>query len=258
MQGLAIDLSGKVCLVTGATAGIGRAIAVAMAQCGAAVVASGRDGERGRQLVDELGGRGLTCRFAPADLRDPTNSDMLVRQAEQWCGGVDILVNNAGIVRRGAVDKCTDEDFRETMEVNVFSVFRTSRAAVRSMKATGGGVILNIASDWGLVGGRDALAYCASKGAVVQMTRAMAIDHARDAIRVNALCPGDTDTAMLDNSIPPGLDRVSGLAQLGAAIPLGRVAQPNDIASAAVFLASDHARHVTGIMFPIDGGVTAG
>jgi NAD(P)-dependent dehydrogenase (short-subunit alcohol dehydrogenase family) len=163
------------------------------------------------------------------------------------------------VILRHRADSCTDEEWAAVMETNVTAVFRLCRAAIPVMRAQGGGAIVNVASDWALVGGRNAFAYCASKGAVAQMTRAMALDHAREGIRVNAICPGDTATSMLASGAET---RAGGsgdwLAKLGEGLPLGRVAQPDEIARGILFLASDASSIMTGSMLVMDAGNTAG
>jgi meso-butanediol dehydrogenase/(S,S)-butanediol dehydrogenase/diacetyl reductase len=156
--------------------------------------------------------------------------------------GLNVLVNGAGILYRATAEETTDAQWRETMAVNLDAVFHLSRAALPALRARSGGSIVNIASDWGLYGGRRALAYCASKGAVVQLTRAMALDHAPENIRVNAVCPGDTDTPMLDaEALQQGRDPAETRREMAAAAPLGRIATPEEVAKLVAFLASDDA-----------------
>jgi NAD(P)-dependent dehydrogenase (short-subunit alcohol dehydrogenase family) len=243
-------LTGKIALITGATAGIGAATARLFAQRGASLLLTGRNEAAGQALAAELG-----AYFAPADITAPETPQKLMDEAVQKFGRLDVLVNNAGLLFRGDAEACTDAQWDALIAVNVTALFRMSRAAVAVMRAQGGGAIINVASDWGLVAAQQAVAYGASKGAVVQLTRSMAADHARSGIRVNAVCPGDTDTLMLDAGTDAA--RADRLRALGDAIPLGRVGTPRDIAAAIAFLASDDAAFITGAMLPVDGGNSA-
>lgn len=253
-----MGLGGRIVLVTGATSGIGAAIAEACAAAGATLMLTGRSAERGNAVVKRAQDHGAQVQFLAGDLGAPQSPDEIVAETVRRFGRLDVLVNNAGIIYRGTVADCSDVEWDDIVAVNMTAVFRLSRAAVRRMRAQGGGVIVNIASDWGLVGGRNAFAYCASKGAVVQMTRAMAVDHAKDSIRVNCVCPGDVDTPMLASGIAKrGMTREQGLKYLGDQVPLGRVAHPEEIAKAVVFLASDASSYMTGAMLAVDGGNTA-
>ena len=253
-----MQLKDKVVLVTGATSGIGAAIAEACAAAGATLMLTGRSAERGNHALKRAQSRGAQAQFLAGNLSEPHWPDAIVAETVRRCGRLDVLVNNAGIIYRGTVADCSDVEWDDIVAVNVTAVFRLSRAAVRRMREQGGVTIVNIASDWGLVGGRNAFAYCASKGAVVQMTRAMALDHAKDNIRVNCVCPGDVDTPMLASGIAKrGMTQEQGLKHLGAQVPLGRVARPEEIAKAVVFLASDDSSYMTGAMLAADGGNTA-
>jgi 2,3-dihydro-2,3-dihydroxybenzoate dehydrogenase len=254
-----MQLKDKVVLVTGATSGIGAAIAEACAAAGATLMLTGRSAERGNLALKRAQARGVQAQFLAGNLSEPHWPDEIVAETVRRCGRLDVLVNNAGIIYRGTVADCSDVEWDDIVAVNMTAVFRLSRAAVRRMREQGGGTIVNIASDWGLVGGRNAFAYCASKGAVVQMTRAMALDHAKDNIRVNCVCPGDVDTPMLASGIAKrGMTQEQGLKHLGAQVPLGRVARPEEIAKAVVFLASADSSYMTGAMLAADGGNTAG
>jgi NAD(P)-dependent dehydrogenase (short-subunit alcohol dehydrogenase family) len=254
-----MDLTGKTVIVTGATSGIGAATARAAAAAGAGLLLSGRSVERGETVTREVRAAGATAEFIAGDVARPGFADELVAAAVKRFGRLDVLVNNAGVIRRGAIDECSDEDWHDVMSVNATGVFYMARAAVRQMKRQGGGTIVMVASDWALVGGADAFAYCASKGAVLQMTRAMALDHGRDNIRVNAICPGDVETPMLLGGIAKrGLSAEAGLKQLGAQFPLGRVGRADEVARAILFLASDASSYMTGAAMAVDGGHTAG
>ncbi|WP_297444006.1 SDR family NAD(P)-dependent oxidoreductase [Acidocella sp.] len=240
-------LQGKVALITGATAGIGLATARKFAAEGARVLLSGRNEQAGTALAATLGGA-----FMAADLSAPDSATRLVDWAEATAGRLDVLVNNAGILFQGDALACTDTQWDQTMLVNVTAVFRLSRAALGLLARTRGAIV-NVASDWGLVAADAAVAYGTSKGAVVQLTRSMARDHARQGVRVNAVCPGDTDTAMLRAEA----GSAARMAELAAAIPLGRLGRPEDVAAAIAFLASDEASFITGAALAVDGGNSA-
>jgi len=255
---MARRFEGKAALVTGATAGIGEATALALAGEGAHLLLTGRDKARGDAVLAAVRKAGAEAVFEVADIRDPASAGRLVAATVERFGRLDVLVNNAGVIFRHRADTCTDEEWAAVMDTNVTAVFRMCRAAIPQMRSQGGGAIVNIASDWALVGGRNAFAYCASKGAVAQMTRAMALDHAGEGIRVNAICPGDTATAMLESG---ATTRVGGQgdwkAAFGAGLPLGRIAEPDEIARGILFLASEEAAFMVGSMLVMDGGNTA-
>ncbi|MDE8347982.1 MAG: SDR family NAD(P)-dependent oxidoreductase [Acidocella sp.] len=250
-------LTGKIALITGATAGIGMATARLFAQRGATLLLTGRNQTAGAALADDLG-----AQFLAQDIAAPEAALRLADWVQATHGRVDVLVNNAGILYNGDATSCTDAQWDHIMAVNVTAVFRLCRAIIPLMVAQKSGAIINVASDWGLVAAQNALAYGTSKGAIVQLTRSMAADHARQGIRVNAVCPGDTDTAMLRNEARGGVaggeaDVTANLAAMAAAIPLGRIGQPRDVAAAIAFLASDDAAFITGAMLPVDGGNSA-
>jgi 2,3-dihydro-2,3-dihydroxybenzoate dehydrogenase len=254
-----VGLEGKVALVTGATSGIGQACAKQMARLRARLMLTGRDIERGRSLTEEIKASGGEASFVAGDIRSPDFCQQLVDTTCRRFGRLDVLVNSAGISHGGSALQTTDEQWHDTIAVNVTALFFLSRAALRVMKAQGGGSIVNIASDWGLVGGRNAAAYCASKGAVVLLTKAMALDHADDNIRINAICPGDTDTPMMVEAYrQKGLSYEKGKAASAAGIPMGRMANAVEIANVISFLASEGSSFITGAALPVDGGHTAG
>jgi NAD(P)-dependent dehydrogenase (short-subunit alcohol dehydrogenase family) len=253
-----LRLAKKVALVTGAASGIGRATALLFAREGAAVVVVDLD-EAGAgavvQAIRDEGGQAIAIR---ADVSRAEDCQRAVQTAVETWDRLDILFNNAGIIRRADVLSTTEEEWDRVMAVNVKSVFLMGKYAVPVMAQAGGGSIVNTASGWGLVGGRNALSYCASKAAVVNMTRAMALDHGPQQIRVNCICPGDTDTGMLREEARQ-LGEVESTFLAGAADrPLGRVGTPKEIAEAVLYLASDAASFVTGTALVIDGGGLAG
>jgi NAD(P)-dependent dehydrogenase (short-subunit alcohol dehydrogenase family) len=218
---------------------------------------TGRNRERGQRVLGEVKELGCGASFIAGDVTDFTFAERTVKETVDQFGRLDILFNNAGIFEAGTAEETTCERFKNVMEVNVFSVFYFSRAAIPIMRRQGGGVIINNASDWGLVGGTKAVAYCCSKGAVIQMTRAMALDHAREGIRINAICPGDTMTPMLDERARQlGADREELKAAYGEALPIGRMAQAEEIAKPVLFLACEDSSFITGTVLPIEGGNT--
>lgn len=246
-------MSNKVALVTGASSGIGTALTRALAGQGYSVMAAGRNAERTRQLADPP----ASVETWIGDLQSAQACAELVDACIRRFGALHLLVNNAGIYGYADAESTPDALWQQTLAVNLSAAFYLSRAAIPHLRRTRGAII-NIASDWGLVGGRNAVAYCASKGGMVLMTRAMALDHAREGIRVNAICPGDVATPMLyGEGAARGLSREQALAEAASSSPTGRVTSPEEVAALAVFLASDAARQITGSAVPMDGGNTA-
>jgi len=252
------QLQGKIAIITGAASGIGRATALLFAREGASVVLTDINESAGHAVATEIAGNGGRAIFEPADVPRATDCHRVVERAVRDFGGIHILFNNAGIIRRASVVELTESDWDRVMAVNVKSMFLMSRQVIPIMASAGGGSIINTASGWGLAGGPRAAVYCASKGAVVLLTKAMAIDHGLQKIRVNCICPGDTDTAMLRNEAQQlGEPNEKFLAE-ATKRPLGRVGKPEEIAQAALYLASDASSFVTGTALVVDGGGLAG
>ncbi len=219
------EFAGKAVLVTGATSGIGEACARLFAQRGAEVMLSGRDAARGAAIAKEIEQAGGVADFSAGDVRQLANCEAIVEATCHRFGGLDVLINSAGIWHAATVLETTDEQWFETLDVNLTGLFFVSRAALRVMVERRSGNIVNISSDWGLVGGREAAAYCASKGAVVLLTKAMALDHAADGIRINVICPADTDTPMMERDYRlRGIPYEEGKRLSSASNPMGRMA----------------------------------
>lgn len=243
-------LAEKVAVITGGGRGIGHGIAVAFAREGARVVIAGRDVGKLEATTNEIGPACLPVR---ADVSQVGDIERIINSAIAAFGGIHVLVNNAGVLLPGTAESHTVEEWDQTFATNVRGLWLLSRAVLPHMRAAGAGSIVNIASVLSMVAARNRAAYSASKGAVLTLTRAMALDHAPEKIRVNCICPGIVDTEMVARF---NLDEAARRQRL-ALHPLGRFAQPQDIAGAAVFLASDESSWITGAAFPVDGGYTA-
>ena len=249
-----MSFANKVVLITGAASGMGAACASLFADAGAKVLIVDRNARLAGEVAAATGAGDPLL----GDVSDSAFCDQSVATAVTRHGRLDILVNAAGIIVRADADGTSDADWQRMLNVNVNGTFYMSRAAARQMKAQRSGAIVNFGSIWGSVAGPGHVAYCASKGAVHQITRAMAADHARDGIRINAVCPGEVDTPMLrmGGRDQPMTDEAL-TAMVKASVPMGRVAQPEEIANAVLFLASDAASYITGTLLPVDAGYTA-
>jgi NAD(P)-dependent dehydrogenase (short-subunit alcohol dehydrogenase family) len=250
-------LEGKIALITGAASGIGRATALLFAREGATVAVVDQN-QAGESVAREIESSGARAIFEKADVTSAADCRRVVERVAREFGTIPILFNNAGIIRRASVLELSEEDWDRVMAVNVKSIYLMSREVIPLMAKSGGGSIINTASGWGLAGGPQAAAYCASKGAVVLLTKAMAIDHGAQKIRVNCICPGDTDTAMLRSEARQLGENEERFLAGSAHRPLGRVGKPEEIAQAALYLASDASSFVTGTALVVDGGGLAG
>ena len=251
-----IELTGKAALVTGATSGIGAETARVLAKAGAKVMVVGRRRDAAEVVCDGIGASGGTAEHVLGEVTDPEFAARAVKTTEERFGRLDILANIAGVICRGTVEDTSDADWAVMMAVNATGIFYMSRAAIPAMRRVSGGSIINLGSNVGLVGCRGLAAYCASKGAVVNLTRAMALDHAAEGIRVNSVNPGAVDTPMLvsgHGGTEPDAIREANRAS----IPQGWLPDPIEVANAIAFLASDLSRHITGTALPIDGGYNA-
>lgn len=253
-------LDEKVALITGGTSGIGRATAVLFAAEGARVTITGRDETRGAEVVQELkasGGSG-SGDFVRADVRVAADCRRSVAATIDAFGRLDVLFNNAGVYVANDVLGCDEDEWNLQVDTSLKGAFLMSKYALPHMIGQGGGSIVHCSSGWGLVGGEKAAAYCAAKGGMATLTKAMALDYGRRGIRVNAVCPGDTETPMEHRDAEnQGMswDEYVAWSSEGRAIP--RMGQPEEVARAVLFLASDEASYITGVALPVDGGGVA-
>jgi NAD(P)-dependent dehydrogenase (short-subunit alcohol dehydrogenase family) len=250
-----MKLANKVALITGGTRGIGLATARLFVGEGAHVALVGRDAPAGRSATGEL----ADSIFVECDVTRANDCAHAVDETLRAFGRLDILFNNAGIILRNRnVEMTSEEEWDVSMNTNAKSVFLMSRAALPHLRAGGGGAIVNTASYMGLVGFPGLAAYAASKGAVVNLTRAMALDHAQENIRVNCICPGSVDTDMIQAAWRAYGDMEQAARVWAAKHPMNRIASPEEVARVVLFLASDDSSFITGAAIPVDGGITAG
>jgi NAD(P)-dependent dehydrogenase (short-subunit alcohol dehydrogenase family) len=251
-------LDGKVALITGGTSGIGEATAELFAREGARIVITGRNEERGDAVVERITRNDGEAFFVRGDVRSAEDCERTVAATMSGFGRLDVLFNNAGVYVANDALGCSEDEWDVQVDTSLKGAFLMSKSALPHMIAQGSGSIVNCASGWGLVGGERAVAYCAAKGGMVVMTKAMALDHGPQGIRINAVCPGDTETPMEhEDARNRGMtwDEYVRSAVAGRAIE--RMATPEEVARAVLFLASDEASYVTGVALPVDGGGVA-
>jgi len=250
-------LEGKTAIVTGATSGMGRAIAVLFAREGAAVVCGGRDAERGAAVVAEIREASGRARFVPGDVADPANAERLVDEARRSFGGLDVAVACAGTLGLGALSELSVDAWKRTVSVNLDAVFYLMRVALPAIGERGSGSIVVVSSIAAFKGFPNHAAYCASKGALVALVRQVAIDYG-PAVRVNALCPGPVDTPLIWDSAAAFPEPDKAVAAVAERTLMKRLGQPEDVARAALFLASSDSAWMTGTALTLDGGILTG
>ena len=251
-----MQLKGKVALVTGGTEGMGYATAEAFLKAGAKVVISGRSSEKGEAAVRSLERYG-EVKFVGGDVSMSEDAKRMVEATMEEFGRIDIVFNNAGVYLEKGAEDTTEEEWDRVIDVNLKGTFLVSKYAVPHMRRQGGGAIINNSSDAGLVGNRSCAAYCASKGGVTIMTKAMALDYAKDNIRVNCVNPAVIDTPMVAREVARVDDPERYTQQMNMDHPIGRIGRPDEVAKAVLFLASDQASFITGAALSVDGGLTA-
>lgn len=249
-----LSLENKVAVVTGAASGIGRGIAMRLAEMGAKVAALDIDEEKGKQVVTEIQASGGEALFIRCDVRHSAACHQATDAINQKWGRIDILCNCAGIAIRKSVVDLTEDEWDRALDITLKGIYLLSREVIPHMIRAGGGSIINIGSGWSLKGGPNAASYCAAKGGAVNLTRAMAIDHGRHNIRVNCICPGDIDTPMLHSECQQLGEDFQKFMQEAANRPLARIGTPEDVANAVLFLASPMSSWITGAALVVDGG----
>lgn len=246
----------KAAIVTGATSGIGRAAGLALGDAGWWVLAAGREPQRGAEVAAELGSR-VGGEFVAADLSEDATAERLVRRAVDAAGRLDLVVYSAGVHFLATVEKTDVGEYDRLMAVNLRGAVLLARAAVPAMRASGGGVIVNVSSEAGIVAVPGQVAYNVSKAGLLMLTKSIAVDHARDGIRAVSVCPGTTRTPLVEQAIRSAPDPEAHERWLASSRPANRLGTPEEVAAAIVFVASDQASFMTGSEVVIDGGYTA-
>ena len=244
----------RTAVITGAAGGIGKAITKRFVDDGFHVIASDADASGLKELSKALSAGTRRVWEKAGDLTSKAYCEDLIEYAIAQTGRLDVLVNNAGIITRGTVLETSDEDWKRSFDINLTAVFYTCRRAIAFMKNHGGGVIVNVSSCWGLYPGPNHVAYCTSKAAVASFSKCLGRDHATDGIRVNAVCPNEVNTPMLRTGfVRRGFDPDTAIAELNKTVPIGRIAEPEDIADVVGFLASDASRYIAGTAVEVNG-----
>ena len=245
----------NVVLVTGANGGIGKAIVYKYSRQGLTMAIADKDEDAANKLVHEINSSNGKAMAFPGDLLDQNYSDNLANEVKEKLGSIDILINNAGLMRRGDITQTSDEDYELSMKINVEAPFRLIRASIPLMVDSGGGSIVNISSCWGINPGPNHLIYCTTKAALAAMTKCLGRDHAHQNIRINAVCPNEVNTPMLRTGFEiRGLNPDDAIRELNQSVPIGHIAEPEEIADVVAFLSSNEARYICGSLVEINGG----
>jgi len=251
------DFNEKVAVITGGTSGIGLSTAIMLTQGGATVAVVGRSENKGARALAQLKPIKENCIFIAADVAKTSVCRQVVQETVSRLGHMDILVNSAGVFMNGPIEAVSEEDYHNVMDINVKGTFFMCQSAIPEIRKAGGGAIVNVSSDSGVMGNTECSLYCTSKGAVTIFTKALAVDVAKDNIRVNCVCPGDILTPMLDKEAAGSDDPQRYIEEMQRHYPVGRVGTPKEVAATICFLASESAPFVVGAAWSIDGGLTA-
>ena len=245
----------NVVLVTGATGGIGKSIVNKYAEQGFTLAIADKDEDEANKLANEINHNGGMAMVFYGGLLDQSYCDNLTSEVQTKLGTVGILINNAGFMSRGDITQTSDEDYELSMKINVEAPFRLIRASIPLMVESGGGSIVNISSCWGINPGPNHLIYCTTKAALAAMTKCLGRDHAHQNIRINAVCPNEVNTPMLRTGFEiRGLNPDDAIEELNQSVPIGHIAEPEEIADVVAFLSSDEARYICGSLVEINGG----